>query len=424
MSLDIDLDPIRPGIPLGLLEDQENPFPVYERLLQDHPVCQLEPDGIWAVSRYDDVRFALERPNLFLSSGLMAAMQPDWLHEDCRDRDLFIIMQDPPDHTKYRALLNRAFASKMIQALIPLMHETAQGLVKKIRPDEQFDFQKDFAYAYVHKIIGHITGIEEGQSQEEVSRWLEVIGKLSPEKPDEHYIREFGELHRAQKEHFNNIIRDRREHPREDLVSALVHAEVDGEQLTDHMLRNALDLLLSAGYHTTLQMLCHSMIRLSQQPDLRQTLSANPQQIPAFIEEALRLESIAPALFRQTTEDIELSGVRIPRGATILLLLAAANRDPRQFPNPTEFQMGRPNIKMHLAFGHGPHTCLGAALARQEIKIALETILAAFHGISCPVDHELSWSKSVLLRSVNALPTVFTNDGFTNGGADKSLSAH
>lgn len=402
------LDPIRPGIPLRLLENQENPWPVYDWLQRDHPVCELEPDGIWVVSRYEDVRYALERADLFSSSGFKATLQPDWLSEECRDRDLLVLMQDPPDHAKYRGLVNVAFAGRIIQALVPLMRDTAQGLVEKIAASEGTDFLRDFAYPYVHRVIGQVTGVEEGQSLAEVCLWLEIIGRLSPTKPEEHHIQEFEAAHLAQKVHFNRIIQDRRECPRQDLISALVHAEVDGEQLTDHMLRNALDLLITAGYHTTLQMLCFSVIRLSRQPDLRRTLAADPQLITAFIEETLRLESVAPALFRKTTKEVTLSGVTLPKGATTLLVLASANRDSREFPDPTEFNMGRPNIKRHLAFGHGPHTCVGAALARLEIKIALETILAAFEDISCPGDRELSWSKSVLVRGIDALPIAFT----------------
>ena len=418
-SVVADRDPVRPGIHMSLLENQENPFPIYEKLREHYPVCQLEPDGHWAVSRYDDVRFALRRPDLFSSSGFKATLQPDWLSAEYRGRDLFILMQDPVDHMKYRPLVSKAFVGQAIDALIPLMRETAQSLVEKIRPNEEIDFLEDFAYPYVHKIIGKITGVEEGQSLEEVRQWMGLIGKVTRTRPDDQYIRALEAALLAQKVHFDAIIRDRRERPRQDLISALVHSKVDGEYLTDHMLRNALDLLLVAGYHTSLQILCHSMIWLSRRPEIRWALAADPHLIPAFVEELLRLESIASAILRQTTDKITLSGVIIPKGATVFLLLAAANRDPSQFPDPGEFKMGRKNIKRHMAFGHGPHTCVGAALARLEVRIALETILAAFDNFSCPADHELCWSKSIMNRSVSELPTVFGDCR-----ADKSLSVH
>ena len=414
-------DGVRPGIHLKSLEDQKNPYPLYAQLRDHYPVCQLEPDGMWAVSRYSDVLFALQQPDLFSSSGLEAALQPEWLAEDCK-RDLFIVTRDPPDHTKYRALLNKAFIPAVINALEPLMRQTAQALAKKIRPDVETDFLQQFAYPYVGKIIVHIVGTERDQDLEDLGRWLDLARKVALSRPDDQYIQAFEVATRAQYALFNEVIRDRRKTPRQDLVSALVNAEIDGERLAEHDLRNALDLLLEAGFQTSLQMLCHAVIFLSRRGDIRRTLAASPDLIPDFIEELLRLESVGSSVLRTTTQPVTLSGVTIPGGATVMLLLSSANRDPSQFSNPDELDLTRDNIKQHIAFGYGPHICLGLALARLEIRIALEAILEAFDDMDCPSKDDLTWIQSSLIHAVEGVPVVFRRNS-TNASVPRSVGA-
>ena len=402
---------VRPGIHLKSLEDQSNPYPLYAELRERYPVCQLEPnepgsDGMWVVSRYADVMFALQQPDLFSSTGLEAALQPDWLADDCK-RDLFLVTRDPPDHTKYRALVNKAFVPGVIDELAPLMRQTAESLVQSIRPGEQVDFLECFAYPYVGKIIRHIIGTEHDQKLEDLRRWLDLARKVSLSRPDDQYIDAFQTATRAQYDLFRTIIRDRRRAPRGDLVSALVHAEVDGERLDEHDLKNALDLLLEAGFQTSLQMLCHAVIHLSGDGEMRRTLRASPDLVPTFIEELLRLESVGTSVLRTTTQPVTLSGVTIPAGAMVALLLSAANRDPSQFPNPDRLDLSRENVRQHIAFGYGPHICLGLALARLEIKIALNAILEAFDDMDCPKNEDLIWIQSSLVHAVEALPVTF-----------------
>lgn len=397
---------IRPGIDLHAPPNQANPFPIYAVLRDQYPVCQLEPDGLWAISRHDDVRYALEHPNLFSSAGFKTLIQPDWIREECK-RDLFMVLDDPPEHTRRRALVSKGFSYRVIQELVPLMRQTSSSLLQDIRRGRSTEFLKHFAFPYVGTIIGHIVGTIDSQSLDELYGWVKLMGKNTPVRPDDEYIEALEAAILKQNAYFDDVILDRRAHPREDLVTQLMKAEVDGEKMTDRMLRNVLELLVGSGFHTTLHALCNSMIQLSERPDIASRLAGDFDLIPKFIEEILRHNTPVHYLFRQTTTDVTLSGVTIPAGAFVLVLLASANRDPACFPEPNIFDMSRQNLKQHLAFGCGPHLCIGANLALLEIKTALETILGISDRISCPPVDELEWNFSSMIRGVDSLPVTF-----------------
>ena len=396
----------RPGVDIHSPANQANPYPTYAHLRQHHPVCQLEPDGMWAVSRYDDARFVLTHPELFSSSGFKALLHQDWIREDCR-RDLPMVMDDPPEHTKYRGLVSKAFAHRVINALAPLMDETARGLIRQIRRGQEVDFLNRFAFPYVGTIIGHVAGTVDSQSLDELHHWVKLVEKNTPMRPDDAYIQALEAAILKQNAYFDAVIADRRTHPRQDLVTELLNAEVDGHRLTPVMLRNVLDLLIGSGFHTTLHALGNCVVRLAQGPDILASLVRQPGLIPAFIEEVLRLEPPVHYVFRQATGAVTVSDTTIPAGAFVVVLLAAANRDPARFANADDFDMTRQDGKRHLAFGYGPHLCLGAALARLEIKIALQVILAAFKQVSCPAQEDLDWTYPSMVRGLTSLPVTF-----------------
>lgn len=382
-----------------------DPFPTYA-ILRERRVCRVGPGEMWAISRMDDVKFALSRPDIFSSEGYMAMFQPEWLSEDCR-RDHFIITQDPPIHTSNRAVVNKAFVKRVIQALIPLMEEAAHSLCQAITPNREIDFTSAFAYPYVGTIIGDITGTGGDRSIGELRRWFELMEILTPQRPTDEVVAAAEEGTRSQMRYYEKVIADRKKTHRGDLTSELVHAKADSIRLTDRELRSCLDLLIGAGLGTTTHTLGNALIQLAKLPALLASLKAEPEKIPAFIEEVLRYDPATHCLLRYTTEKVEIGETTIPARALVLVVLAAANRDPAHFEDPDHFNIQRKNNKEHLAFGSGPHVCIGSALAKLELKIAIETIVDAFDAVKIPEGATLEWINSLPTHGTVRLPLVF-----------------
>ena len=373
---------------------------------EDHPVCSLNTPGMWALSRYDDVKFAMERTDLFSASGQKALIQPDWLPDDLK-KDLFIAVQDPPEHTKNRALLTRAFAGKMINALIPFMQEIAENQVARVKQAGRVEFLNGCARPYVCEISDRMTGADSGTYLAELGRWLKLNQENLSENPPPEYMKALQANMARQNAIFDAIIHDRRQNPQEDIATDLIRGRVDGRALTDEQLRNALELVITAGFFTPTQMLCQAVIYLARNPGLMQGLKANPDLIPAFFEELMRHVAIVRALLKRTRHPVTLHGTTIPEGALVFLLLASANHDPARFHDPDRFDMTRPNIKQHLGFGHGPHICIGAALARQQMRIILEVLIATFNGIDVPPATDIRMASSWVMNVVEELPVTF-----------------
>ena len=381
----------------------ENPYPLYAALRRENPVCQVEPGGIWLITRYDDVQFALKRTEIFSSSGFREMLSPDWLRDECK-RDLSILSQDPPQHTRTRVLVNRAFVARVINDMVPFMERTAAALVAGMERNGSCEFLGEFAYPYAGRIISKITGIDQYQTVDELRHWSEVTEVINSTRPDDRAAAIVQDALLAQNAHFAAVIADRRANPRNDLITGVIDAEIDGRRLDDTQLLNVMNLLIGAGFTTTAHALCNGLIVLAGRSDIAAALRETPAGIPAFIEELLRYLGPSQRLLRTTAQAVELSGTLIPAGATVLVALASANRDGTRFPNPDRFDMARPNSREHVAFGGGPHICIGAALARHELKVALEAILRSFERIECPRLDELDWIDSLVTHAVRELP--------------------
>ena len=399
-TVDFEIDLSAPG-------NLKNPYRTYQYLRDHDPVCRVGPWGFWAISRYDDVQFAFRHPEFFSSSGFKTIHQVDWLDKSCWI-DFFILTQDPPVHTTHRAIVNKAFVKRVIDALIPFMREKIRSLLKNIPRHTDIAFMKEIAYPYAGAISLKITGTEGSRSADDLHQWVKCLESLGPIRPDDATVKKMESIITQQHNYFDEVIADRRRRPRQDLVSEIVNAiTAEGKPLTDSQMRNALNLFVAASFHSSMYMLGKSVLYLSQHPDLHKQLAESPLLIPAFIEEMLRYNSSVHGLMRRTSRAVTLSGVEIPEGEPVLLLPASANRDPRKFTSPDTFDMSRSNTREHIAFGHGPHTCIGSALARLELKIALEEIITTFPRITCPPEDQLNWVSSITINSFDELPTQF-----------------
>ena len=221
----------RPDIDL----QSQDPFATFAVMREHHPVCQVEPNGLWAISRYQDIKNALSQPQLYSSKALDRFFQADWLSDDCKSTRL-IVSQDPPEHKKYHGLLNKAFINSNIRSLIPLMRETAKSLIDDFGATMPIDFMSQFAYPYIGKIISLIVGVGDKQSFVEIREWVEYEEQMSPYRPSDEFIVGCETAIRRQNAYFTEAIKERRRQPQDDLLTSLLAARIDHRALTDEEL--------------------------------------------------------------------------------------------------------------------------------------------------------------------------------------------
>lgn len=372
-------------------EVRKNPYPHYAVLRRSAPVAQVEPGGLWAVSRYEDVMATLKDPTRFSSQGLRAATHQPWLDRNPLTDSM--ILMDPPQHTQIRGLITGAFSTRVIPRIDPLAREATRAFVAHARAGGEIDVCATLSSLLPAAVITNLLGIESGL-HERIRVWTDHLAAINPGTPTEvqaHIRASIDEL-----EHYLlAVLADRRREKRDDLVSDLLAAEIDGQRLTEANLVSFLFLLVVAGYETTTHLLTNALRLLADRPDLLARLRGEPAAIPAFIEEVLRFDPSVHATVRLANEDSQIAGVAIPAGSPVLLLLASASRDEHYVENPDHFDMDR-RQRGNLPFGHGVHFCLGAALARAEARIALEELLPHVRGMR--VTQEPTWNLSLTVR--------------------------
>jgi hypothetical protein len=387
--------------PLDLMtpEVRANPYPLYAEL-RDAGIRQVEPGGMWAVSRYDDVQAVLKDARRFSSQGLGQSFLPPWLERNPIVESL--VMRDPPEHGRLRGRVSRAFGPAALSILEPRIRAIAEELAERLLHFEgPVDFMAEFALRLPVRVLGLLFGMEPEQYPL-LKAWADDLislpgGRHPPE--EQARIREsLASLERC----FEGLIEARRVTPGDDLVSELLRPGEDGSMLTHAELISFLFALLPAGVETTIYLLANTMVVLSEHPEVLGRVLADRSRIPKLLEEVLRFEPPGHSSLRLVTEDTELSGVRLPRGSIVVVLMASALRDERKFPQADRFLLDR-GTPANLAFGHGIHFCLGAMLARLEARLGLEALFSRIQGFS-RVDAELRWSLSLIARGPLALP--------------------
>ncbi len=366
----------------------DNPYPMYARLRDAGPAVQTG-GGTWAISRYEDVVGVLKNHAVFSS----AAMGFGGGAFSART----IIGTDPPEHTRLRNIVNRAFTPRMVAAMEPRIREITTELLDRIAAGEDFDLIRDLAIPLPVIVIAEILGIDP-ERREDFKRWSDSMvfsGALSGG----------GALQTSQDEfraYFSNVIDARRHEPRDDLISALTRAE-EAETLSPQEVMAFTILLLIAGNETTTNLIGNAMLALLDHPGEMDRVSQDLSLVPGMVEEALRYESPVQLIMRTTTQDSEIGGTLVPRGAVVIPMYASANRDERQFPEPDRFDITRRNSRDHVAFGYGPHFCLGAPLARLEAQVAFEELLGRLSSLQ-RLEEKVEWLPSPLIRGPKRLP--------------------
>jgi len=384
-----------------------NPYPAFQMLRAGAPVLKTEM-GFWVASRYDDVTAILRDKRFgkcFVERIEHQYGSDIWEQPVYASMRNWMLVMDPPDHTRLRKLVARAFTPRRLKDLRPRIQQLVDDSLDSVQDHGKMDFLADFAYPLPVHVICDMLGIPV-----ENRNWFfdgsRVSGRLidpTPMTPDE--LKEVNESHATQVAYFRDLFERRRKEPGDDITSELLSVADDGEKLSDEELIGNIILLFGAGHETTVNMLGNGMLHLLSSPEEWNTLKNDPSLVPNAVEEMLRFDSSVQMTGRVTLEDVEINGVTIPKGEQILTLLGAANRDPEQYDNPDVFKVGRQNVQP-TSFGGGIHHCLGAPLARLEGEIALASLIKRLPNLRL-ADDEMDWRKTFTLRGLSRLPVIW-----------------
>jgi cytochrome P450 len=380
MSAAPDYEPTHPDFP-------DRIFEVYRVLRDEHPVFWQPERRIFALSRYDDVRAAAADTETFSSEGtsIGQGLLP------------MLTQLDPPRHDALRNVLWKAFTPARVAAMEPRIREIATELIDAFAAEGRCDLLRDLAAQLPSRVIGELIGIP-AERREGLLEATESLISADPqgETRNDAFAHIYGE--------FATLLEERRRERREDLMSALLDAEIDGKGLSQAELLGFCCLLVLGGNDTTTNLIANGAVLLARHPEQRKQLLTDPTLVPRAVEEMLRYDSPTQALPRIATRDVGLHGTRIPAGSEVMLLWGSANHDERRFDHPERFDIHRRNNR-HLALGHGAHFCMGAHLARLEARVSFEELLARLPDYV--LDPEPRWQPSFWARAHASVPLRF-----------------
>ena len=381
-----EFDPLGPAF-------QSDPYPGYAWLREHDPVHHRPGDhrapAFWALSRFEDVWQAVRRPEAFSSaSGLT------FFRDEIGQLGLppTIVMLDPPVQTRLRALIGRGFTPRRVQRLEDRLRSFVRGRVREMTraaaEGSSVDLHTDFSGTIPTWVLAELFGLPESD-RERFGPWVQTLTRLQNDGFDTGAlmggpsgssgsdaaagVAAVGEMF----EYFTAAIAAAREDPGDDLLGALVSAEIDGEQLSDWDILGFCFVVVAGGADTTASLISHTVLLTGEDMGQREVLLADPTLVPGALVECLRLESSVQGLARTTLEDVQVDGIEIPEGEKVLMLYGSANRDPREFGDTADRLDVRRHVQRHLAFSSGPHFCIGNHLARLQARVAIEELFAA-----------------------------------------------
>ncbi len=384
-------------------EIHEDPYPTYERLRDEAPVYHNAERGFWALSRHADVMEGF-RDGHRLSNSHGVSIDPAASGPHAH-RTMSFLAMDPPMHGRMRGLVSRAFTPRRVAELEPRIRQLARDYVEHSLERGSVDLISDIAGRLPMDVISELMGVPV-EDRHELRRLSDL---LVHREPGVHDVPPEGVAAAMQLVvYYADMLAQRRSRPTDDLTTALLAAEIDGDRLTDDEIIGFLFLMVVAGNETTTKLLGNAWYWAWANPDQQRLLLSDPTLVPAWVEETLRFDTSTQMLARLATEDLELHERTIPAGAQVLLLVGAANRDPRVFDQPDRYDVTRPEPLPQMAsFGFGRHFCLGASLARLEARVALEEFVAAVAEFDVDPDR-VTRVHSVNVRGFASLPARLT----------------
>lgn len=384
----------------------EDPYPQLALLREHDPVHQT-PFGLWYVSRYEDVVRLLRDPSLSVDDAnakptVLDAYADEVLGED-RDRDRFRSMldRDPPDHTRLRRLVSRAFTPRRIAELRMRIQELVDDKLDAAAGNGAMELVGDLAFPLPFDVISEMLGLPD-TDRDQIRTWSGTVVRSLEPVTDPELMRAIEDAGANLNELVTRIIAWKRANPDDRILTHLIEAEDGGDVLSDEELVSQVLLLFIAGHETTVNLIGNGVLALLRNPAELAALRADPELIENTVEELLRFDSPVQMTRRITVTDLELRGRRIEAGSFVLGALASANRDEAHFgPTAGQLDIRRPQAGEHLAFGGGPHYCLGAALARMEAQVAIGSLVHRFPGLAAAAEPE--WNGRINLRGVERL---------------------
>lgn len=392
-----------------------DPYPAFAWLRENDPVHHRPGDhrapAFWALSRFADVWDAVRRPEVFSSASGLTFFEDEIGQLGIPPT---IVMMDPPAQTRLRALVGRGFTPKRVTVLEGRIRSFVQARLRELATHHAdgavVDFHGEFASTVPTYVLAELLGVPEAD-RERFAPWVHALTQLQNDGFDTaalagtHASSDALQAMAEMMAYFSAAIAARRAEPSDDLLGALVAAEIDGEQLTDWDILGFCFVIVAGGSDTTASLISHAITLLGESPDQRRLLLDDPGLISGALVEFLRLESSVQGLARTTLVDVEVGGTTIPAGEKVMMLYAAANRDPREFGASADALDVRREIPRHLSFSSGPHFCIGSHLARLQARVALEELLAAHPWVQ--VDPEAGRRhESAFVRGWLSLPVA------------------
>src|SRR6266478_5169954 len=381
-----------------------DPYPTYHRLRTEDPVHHSAL-GFWVLTRYEDVVTALRDPRL--AKEAIASFVAARFGAPVPAIGLSMLDRDPPDHTRLRGLVNKAFTPRVVEGLRPHIQKIVDGLLARVEGAGTMDLIEEFAYPLPVTVICQMLGVPVEDRERfkqwglDIARGLDAI--LLP--PDSDVARRSVAARRALSDYFRALIAERRAAPRGDMLSALIAAEEAGDKLSEDELLATCILLLIAGHETTVNLIGNGTLALLRHPGELRRLRETPGLIASAVEELLRYDGPVQRTARIPSTDVTIGGRTIGKGEMVMPFIGAADRDPAQFADPDRLDLARTDNR-HIAFGWGIHFCLGAPLARVEGQIAIDTLVRRFPKLEL-VTNEPEYRQSLTLRGLKTLPVRF-----------------
>ena len=395
---ELSFDPLSP-------EFIRNPYPHYHRLRERDPVHR-SPLGFFVSSRHDDVSSIL-RDKRFGKDfvGRMTRRHGQAILEEPVYRSMrhWMLQQDPPDHTRLRGLVVKAFTARVVEDMRPRIQAIVDQAIDRVAPEGHMDLIADFAYRLPVTVICEMLGIPR-EEHEMFHAGARASGRLLDPVPlSRAEIDEANADNLASAEYFRALFELRRREPGDDLTTQLVRAEEEGSRLSNEELTANIILLFGAGHETTVNLIGNGLLALYRHRDQLRRLREDPSLTANAVEEFLRYDSSVQLTGRVALEDVTVGNTPVPKGEGVLCLLGAATRDPSVYPDPDRLDITRSNIRP-LSFGGGIHFCLGAQLARIEGEIAIATLLRRLPGLQVDDAEHPDWRQTFVLRGLNTLP--------------------